>query len=125
MTIEFWIRPTIASTSTPISLYGWNTSGFSLSSPLSNTDFSNDNNLISVYPNPTSSKISINCSNQLDIIGSQVKITSTLGQVIYKTILNQKIIEIPLSSIAANGLYFVSITDLQGKIISSKKIILQ
>ena len=36
----------------------------------------------------------------------------------------QEIIEIPLSSVATKGLYFISIVNSEGKVIANKKIIL-
>jgi len=82
-------------------------------------------NEITIYPNPTNSIVSIDCGVQSDLIGSQIKITNTLGQAIYTSFLNQKIQDISLSSFASSGLYFLSIIDHDGKIIITKKIILQ
>jgi hypothetical protein len=79
---------------------------------------------IYVYPNPTTSKITIDCSNLINFIDYQIKIVNPLGQEIYHSMLNQQVIEIPLSSIATRGLYFVSIINNEGKVINTKKIIL-
>ena len=92
---------------------------------LKTNSFVNSELQISVYPNPTNSKINIDCGNQSKLIGSQIKITNTLGQEIYHSILNRPVYEISLGSIATSGLYFVSIIDNDGKIITTKKIILQ
>ena len=89
----------------------------------------NDNfisiNGITIYPNPTNSKISIDCGAQSNLIGSQIKITNTLGQEIYNSVLYQQIQDISLSSIASSGMYFVSIVDTQGKVVTTKKLVLQ
>jgi len=89
------------------------------------SDINFDFEKVKIYPNPTNSKINIDCGNQSKLIGSQIRITNTLGQEIYHSILNRPIYEIPLGSIATSGLYFVSIIDNDGKIITTKKIILQ
>jgi hypothetical protein len=90
---------------------------------LANDEFNLSDNL-KIYPNPTNSKISIDCGNQFNFLGNQIKITNLLGQDIFDSKINQQIIEIYLSSIATKGLYFVSIIDNLGKIITTKKIIL-
>lgn len=91
---------------------------------LSTSDFLTDNNLINIYPNPTSSRITIDLGKQSSLIGSQIKIINLLGQDIYDSILSQEIVEINLSSIAAKGLYLVSIVNSEKKVIVIKKIIL-
>lgn len=88
------------------------------------TELNRNMNSMSVYPNPTDSKFNIDFGNQTNFIGKQVKITNLLGQEIYNSIINQQIIEIPLSSIVGRGLYFVSIINDENKIILTKKIIL-
>lgn len=92
---------------------------------LSTNSFVNIDSLIAIYPNPTNSKISIDCGNNSDLLGSQIKITNTLGQEIYNVTLSQQIQDVSLSSIATSGLYFVSIMDNSGKIMMTKKIILE
>jgi hypothetical protein len=91
---------------------------------LSTSDFLTDNNLINIYPNPTFSRITIDLGKQSSLIGSQIKIINLLGQDIYDSILSQEIVEINLSSIAAKGLYLVSIVNSEKKVIVTKKIIL-
>ena len=92
---------------------------------LSANSFLDKVSLITIYPNPTNSKISINCSNQIDLIGSEIKITNALGQEIYKSILSQQIQDISLSSVATSGLYFVTVVNKSGNTITTKKIMLQ
>ncbi|WP_297868461.1 LamG-like jellyroll fold domain-containing protein [uncultured Flavobacterium sp.] len=92
---------------------------------LNTNSFVNTESTITVYPNPTNSNISIDTSNQTDLIGSKIIIINTLGQEIYKSILSQQIQDISLSSITTSGLYFVSIIDNSGKTITTKKIVLQ
>ena len=92
---------------------------------LSANSFENPKELITIYPNPTNSKINIDCSLQSSLIGSQVTITTILGQEIYNSKISQLVTEIPLSSIASSGVYFVQIIKAQGQIVDVKKIILQ
>lgn len=91
---------------------------------LSNDNFNLENN-IKIYPNPTYSKISIDCGSQTNLLGSQIKITNTLGQIIFQSILDQQIKEINLTAITGQGLYFINILDEQGHAIDVRKIILQ
>ncbi len=100
----------------------WRTSLSSLNSAVFS---SASNSQIIIYPNPTNSKINIDCGSQSNLIGSQIKITNTLGQDIYNSILNRTVYEISLGSIATSGLYFVTIINNQGKLIATQKIILQ
>jgi hypothetical protein len=92
---------------------------------LSANSFESPKELITIYPNPTNSKISIDCSLQSNLIGSQVKISTILGQEIYNSKINQLVTEIQLSSIASSGVYFVQIINAQGQIVDVKKILLQ
>lgn len=92
---------------------------------LSANSFESPKELITIYPNPTNSKINIDCSLQSSLIGSQVTITTILGQEIYNSKISQLVTEIPLSSIASSGVYFVQIINAQGQIVDVKKILLQ
>ena len=92
---------------------------------ISTNSFVNNESLITIYPNPTNSKISIDCGNKTDVMGSEITITNTLGQEIYKSILSEQIQDISLSSIAISGIYFVTIIHNSDKTITTKKIVLQ
>lgn len=92
---------------------------------LSTNSFANNETLITMYPNPTNSKINIDCGNLKDLIGNEIRVTNALGQEIYKSTLSKQKEDIPLSSIASSGLYFITIINSQGRLITTKKIILQ
>lgn len=92
---------------------------------LSANSFENTESLITVYPNPTNSFIFVDCSNSIDILGSEIKIDNTLGQEIYRSKLTEQVEKISLGSIATSGLYIIHITDRNGKTISTNKVILQ
>ncbi|MCG2611156.1 T9SS type A sorting domain-containing protein [Flavobacterium sp. SM15] len=87
--------------------------------PLSNQEFTTtSNNIITVYPNPTNSKIHIKTSNNIEI--QKIKIYDLLGKEIHGLIQNND--ELELSGID-NGIYFLKIfTD---KSIYTRKIILK
>lgn len=91
---------------------------------LANDEFILSNDL-KIYPNPTNSKINIDFGNQFNFVGSQVKLSNILGQEFYNFKINQQKTEIFLSSIATKGLYFISIVNIEGKVIANKKIILK
>lgn len=97
----------------------------SIASFLSTDEFVNDSDALLVYPNPTNSKITIDCSNSTNLVGSQIKITNFLGQEIYHSTLNEQVKEVLLNSIATKGMYFVSVIDNREKAIIIKKIILE
>ncbi|MEY3498618.1 MAG: hypothetical protein RL308_287 [Bacteroidota bacterium] len=91
---------------------------------LANDEFILSNDL-KIYPNPTNSKINIDFGSQFNFVGSQVKLSNILGQEFYNFKINQQKTEIFLSSIATKGLYFISIVNIEGKVIANKKIILK
>ncbi len=90
---------------------------------LSNDEFSLFDNL-KIYPNPTHSVVNIDCTSQINLLGSKIRIVNSLGQLLLETVINQPLIEINLKSIARQGIYFISIIDEQEKKSSIKKIIL-
>lgn len=91
---------------------------------LSTTSF-DINNSIQVYPNPTTSNITIDLgTNSVD--GTyNVKITNTIGQEIYNSKLNKQQSTIELKQHATSGLYIVTILDNFGTVLSTNKIILK
>ncbi len=82
-------------------------------------------NELKIYPNPTHSLIYIDSSNMPDYLGSEIRINNILGQEIFHSKLTEQVEKISLGSITSSGLYIIHITDRSGKIISTKKIILQ
>ena len=83
------------------------------------------NDAIKVFPNPTSSNITIDLGSNSNFGQYQVKINNMIGQQIYSGIINQQQEEISLKSIASSGLYLVSIIDNSGLVIATKKIIVK
>lgn len=82
------------------------------------------NKNIRVYPNPTSSNITIDLGNNSVDGTYHVKITNTLGQEVYSTKLNKQQSTIELKQHVTSGLYIVSILDMFGTVVNTNKIIL-
>jgi hypothetical protein len=83
-------------------------------------------NTIKVYPNPTSDKISIDCgTNYSTLNGYTIKITNSLSQTVYTSLVTQQLTTIDLNSWTGTGIYFVHLIDANNNTIDIKKIVLQ
>jgi hypothetical protein len=82
-------------------------------------------NTIKVFPNPTSTHITIDYGNYSAMSGYALRITNSLGAEVFNTSINQQTSYIDLGSWSGNGLYFVHIIDPQGNTIDIRKIVLQ
>jgi hypothetical protein len=82
-------------------------------------------NSIKIYPNPASTFLFIEFGNYSSMNNYKIRITNTLGQVVYETLIYQPNTTIDLNTWTGNGLYLVNIIDPQNNIIDTKKIILQ
>lgn len=83
-------------------------------------------NTIKVYPNPTFDKITIDCGNNFSTLnGYTIKITNSLSQTVYTSLVNQQSTTIDLSSWSGRGIYFVHLIDSNNNTIDIKKIVLQ
>lgn len=82
-------------------------------------------NSIKIYPNPASTFIFIEFGNYGLMNNYKIRITNTLGQVVYESFINQPNTTVDLSTWTGNGLYLVNIIDPQNTIIDTRKIILQ
>jgi hypothetical protein len=83
------------------------------------------NNTVTIYPNPANDQITINCGNIANVVGYQIKITNSLGQVMFNQPMNTQQYVVPINTWTGQGMYFVSIINAQGQTINTKKIILQ
>jgi hypothetical protein len=91
-----------------------------------NTGISNNSwNTIKIYPNPTSDHIYINCGKYPKMNGYSIKITNTLGQIVFQNNISQPFFYIPLSNFGGPGTYFVQFYDNNGNLKDNKQIILQ
>lgn len=83
-------------------------------------------NTIKVYPNPTSDKITIDCGNNFSTLnGYTIKITNSLSQTVYTSLVTQQLTMIDLNSWTGTGIYFVHLIDASNNTIDIRKIVLQ
>jgi len=82
-------------------------------------------NTLKIYPNPAKEIIFINTGDYTKMNGYRLKITNELGAVVYETNIEDQLYEVNLSTWAGMGLYFIQVIDSGGRIIDTKKIILQ
>jgi len=98
------------------------------SNNISTNLFESNNNekfVFHIFPNPTNDYITIDCSNYNTLNNYTVKITNSLGQIVFTTSLRQQSSSVKLSGLTGNGIYFVQIIDGRENTIGVKKIILQ
>jgi hypothetical protein len=91
---------------------------------LNTLDISNQNNLISIYPNPTNSKFKIEFNNLTNFNGSRLSIKNMLGQEILNSSLEINNQEITLEG-NPKGIYIVSIISGDNEVLATKKVILK
>lgn len=82
-------------------------------------------NSIKIYPNPSHNQITIENGNFSLLAGHQIKITSSTGQQVFQSEINQPQFSIDLNSWNGAGMYFVNIINPQGVTIETRKIVLQ
>lgn len=94
---------------------------------LSNTNPIAHANNITIYPNPASTEVNISFNNITDLNGGTLKIINSLGQQVATTPITATGTNttMALSTWGGSGLYFVQIINNQGKVVNTKKIILQ
>ena len=85
----------------------------------------NNSNTIKVFPNPANSHITIDFGNFASMNGYILKITNSIGQIVFTTPINQQSSYVNLSTWGGNGIYFVQIIDTQNNTIENRKIVLQ
>jgi uncharacterized protein (TIGR02145 family) len=80
---------------------------------------------IKVYPNPTSSQLVIETGNASLLTGYTMTITNGAGATVWTEAVSQPLYSLDLSGWGGKGLYYITLTDPQGKVITTRKIVLQ
>jgi len=80
-------------------------------------------NTIKLYPNPTSSLLTIDSDN--NSLGYNINIINSLSQVVYNGTISSNQQTLDLSTWTGVGLYFLHLYDTQGSLIDVRKIVLQ
>jgi hypothetical protein len=84
----------------------------------------NNLNTLKVFPNPSSTHITIDYGNFNAMSGYTLKIINTSGQTVYTTSINQQTSYIDLSTWSGNGIYYLQLIDPQNNTIENRKIVL-
>lgn len=82
-------------------------------------------NTIKIYPNPTNDHITIDYGSYSTLTGYTLKITNSLGQIVFTSPINQPQSYIDLNGWNGNGIYFVHLIDAQSNTVDIRKIVLQ
>jgi hypothetical protein len=83
------------------------------------------NTLIRVYPNPTSSQLIIENSDASLLGGYTMTITNAAGSTVWTESISQPSYTLDLLGWGGKGLYYITLTDPQGKVVTTRKIVLQ
>ncbi len=82
-------------------------------------------NTLKAYPNPTAGMLFINTGNYAAMPGYSIRISSATGQEVYNAVVNQQLLQVPLSSLAPEGLFFLRLYDASSALVTTRKIVLQ
>lgn len=82
-------------------------------------------NTIKIYPNPSKDHITIDFGNFAVMNGYSISIVNMSGATQYSTNINQQSVYLDLSSWSGKVMYLVNIIDNFGKVIDTKKLIIQ
>ena len=91
---------------------------------ISITGTPNITNTISIYPNPANEFITINNGNYSTMTSYEIRIINSLGQVVFSNLISVAQFTIPVSSLGAEGTYFVGVLDENGNLVVTKYLII-
>lgn len=84
----------------------------------------NSENTLQIYPNPAHDVLYINTgSNSANSANYSIKIVNTLGQTVFENAINNQLLSVDVSTLSANGIYFIQLIDQNGKIQEISKFI--
>jgi hypothetical protein len=86
-------------------------------------DLTQDFGLMKVYPNPSSSNITLEAQNTTG--NYSVKINNSFGQPVCSSVITQSKTIINLSSLGSGGIFYLQVLDNQNKVLETKKLILE
>ena len=84
----------------------------------------NNRNTMKVYPNPTNSAVVIDNGNYTTMANYIVKIENSIGQQVFFSKVNQQQFVVDVSTLGGKGIYTLSVLDPTGKLLETKKIVL-
>ena len=77
-----------------------------------------------VYPNPANDVLYINTGKNSETrTNYSIKIVNTLGQTVFETVINNQLVSVDVSTLGANGIYFIQLIDQNGEIRDINKFI--
>ena len=77
-----------------------------------------------IYPNPVRDILYINTGTSSETSKNySIKIVNTLGQTVFETVINNQLVSVDVSTLGANGIYFIQLMDQNGKIQEISKFI--
>jgi hypothetical protein len=81
-------------------------------------------NTLKAYPNPVAGMLFINTGNYAAMPGYSIRISTSTGQEVYNAVVNQPLMQVPLASLAPEGLFYLMLYDVSGALVTTRKIVL-
>jgi hypothetical protein len=81
-------------------------------------------NTISIYPNPANNYVIINNGNYSTMTNYEIRILNSLGQEVFNNLVVVPQFIIPVTTLGAEGTYFVQVLDGDGNLVVTKYLIL-
>ena len=88
------------------------------------TGITNISNTLSVYPNPVSDVVIIDNGNYSAMSNYSLIIINSLSQQVFSSQINTQQFQIPVSTLGAEGTYFIQIFDGNNNLVTTKYLVL-
>ena len=85
----------------------------------------NETSLLTVYPNPAKSVLTIDNGNLNVTKGVSLRIQNILGQTVFNQVVNQQFFNLDVTSWTGKGIYFLSVLDKENNLIDIRKIVVE